>query len=972
MDLMDIVLICDDGYIVPTMVTLFSIIQTKKATSKIRANIIVKTSDKLKYELIKKIEQDDFTINIIYSDEAQIDNLNVSPRETFCVATTSALLKFFIPDFCKDCEKVIYLDGDILVRKDLAELYKTDVSNAYGAAVIDSGKLYSKRQIVLDTENYFNSGVMVLNIPKMRTVVNELVKEKQHQQDKSLMDQDVFNNVIGKNMIMLPIKFNFLYTNLARRNDKNIIKNLNVLYNTNYLNLREIYYDSYVLHFSSKDKPWLTTDAPMARKWYECFQMMKEYLKDKGSTELIDKFERGLPNDVRIQNAIRNKKLFGIKKEIIVSLTTYPKRIDRVNKVIDCLFEQIEIVDKIVLCLIKEEWNNTEELPKWIEEYSIKGLEILWGSKNLKPHNKYFYTMQKYPEDIIITVDDDNVYDNKVTETLLQSYMKFPNCVSANRVHLISFDKNKQIKPYMQWNSQVIHNMLVPNLSLLPTGVGGVLYPPHCLYKEAFNDELIKRLCPTTDDLWLKIMSVKQGISTVCAASHSNLNLLEEMQDTALYKVNRGGGENDRQFKNIWNYFSAEEDMIWKQEIYCDFQKINAVTEKPIFSLIVPICEKECNFVACVNSLLKQNVRNNEIIILDNGSKGKRLLEFAGNSKVKIVIDNFFTRAQAANVGLRMAEGQYILVANPHVSYHADFLEKVYQKASYNDADIIYFKIDYWDTVLKKYKFSDWEKKFYGFPAYATFSFDDIPNDKFSVFSYRVCDKVFKKDYLVSQKVQFAEEGSCYGDLNFIFTLIVNAERIVVVNEPLGEQDVNEILVHSIYNKWSFIRNSMLTFRKKLEVDFLKWDKCYQDYINFELFACMNEYKYVRADEIEEHYNQLKKDFKELDIIEDDEKFFYNDKLYRMRNHIRDFDFLWAMWKICNSVDTVDTTRVQIIERDNGNLRKENERMKERISELEYYQYSINEIRKSFSYKIGLFMTIIPRSLRRIKRFFKA
>lgn len=54
--------------------------------------------------------------------------------------------------------------------------------------------------------------------------------------------------------------------------------------------------------------------------------------------------------------------------------------------------------------------------------------------------------MQEYPDDIVITVDDDLVYPSDMIFNLYQSYLAFPDCVSGMRVHVIGADrKNKKL-----------------------------------------------------------------------------------------------------------------------------------------------------------------------------------------------------------------------------------------------------------------------------------------------------------------------------------------------------------------------------------------------------------------------------------------------------------------------------------------------------------------------------------------------
>jgi lipopolysaccharide biosynthesis glycosyltransferase len=80
-------------------------------------------------------------------------------------------LKYDLPDLLPDLDKVLYLDGDVIVSGDVRELYATDLTGHYAAVVenplgYDVGK-YVRNQLHF-TGRYWNSGVMLLNLDAMR------------------------------------------------------------------------------------------------------------------------------------------------------------------------------------------------------------------------------------------------------------------------------------------------------------------------------------------------------------------------------------------------------------------------------------------------------------------------------------------------------------------------------------------------------------------------------------------------------------------------------------------------------------------------------------------------------------------------------------------------------------------------------------------------------------------------------------
>lgn len=242
---------------------------------------------------------------------------------------------------------------------------------------------------------------------------------------------------------------------------------------------------------------------------------------------------------------------------IIVSLTSFPARMDEVPAAIGSMLRQTVKPDRIILHLTKSQFEG-KELPDKIKALMEKsGLEVVFCEENLKPHTKYLYAIQANPDAIVITVDDDIIYRPTLIEELYASYKRFPDCVSCLRAHKMRFSKEGELFPYNDWIMECHYDIDVPSHQLLATGVGGVLYPPHCLPKETFDKETIQKTCLNADDLWLKVMEIRKGTKVVlCADSQLPQEILEGAQTVSLLSGNVVGGRNDDQMKKILDHFS--------------------------------------------------------------------------------------------------------------------------------------------------------------------------------------------------------------------------------------------------------------------------------------------------------------------------------------------------------------------------------------------------------------------------------
>ncbi|THE14031.1 hypothetical protein E1I69_05905 [Bacillus timonensis] len=245
------------------------------------------------------------------------------------------------------------------------------------------------------------------------------------------------------------------------------------------------------------------------------------------------------------------------ERKVIVSMTTFPGRIDIVWIAIESLLRQSYRPDKIILWLAEEQFEGYSSLPPNLLKQQQRGLDIRFCD-DLRSHKKYYYTFMEYPEEIVITVDDDIIYPKNTLETLIKLHKKYPDCICCNRGHLILKNKNGTITSYNNW-IQNPTDYTKPSMLLCPTGVSGVLYPPNSVNKEVFNKNSIKELCFFADDLWLKIMSLKNDTRVVKSSSFpGELFTIDSSQNESLASFNVNQNKNDEQLKAILNRYHID------------------------------------------------------------------------------------------------------------------------------------------------------------------------------------------------------------------------------------------------------------------------------------------------------------------------------------------------------------------------------------------------------------------------------
>lgn len=262
---------------------------------------------------------------------------------------------------------------------------------------------------------------------------------------------------------------------------------------------------------------------------------------------------------MQMEHAILSSDTPGVSTErycdvdIIVSLTTYGRRLYDVCYTIESLMQQTCRPNRIVLWL--DPLTLSKRLPVALQKQMYRGLEVL-ATPDIRSYTKLIPALKNFPEAAIITVDDDMVYDFDIVERLIKAHHTDPTAIHACRVHTMKFDGKGNLLPYSQWDwctaSTVNRHFL--------TGVGGVLYPPHALGEEVFDEDVFRSICPTADDVWFTAMAKLNGTSIMKAETRSpngedyTCNL--DVQDMGLCRINTGiSGKNDAQIQAVFTRY---------------------------------------------------------------------------------------------------------------------------------------------------------------------------------------------------------------------------------------------------------------------------------------------------------------------------------------------------------------------------------------------------------------------------------
>ena len=111
---------------------------------------------------------------------------------------------------------------------------------------------------------------------------------------------------------------------------------------------------------------------------------------------------------------------------IIVSFTSWTKRIQYCKHTVDLMRQQTLKPDKIVLNLSTDEFpRKEEELPKELVAAQDDVFEIYWVKENNKVYKKIIPTLKRFPEDVIISIDDDIEYPKNFIEEMYGKFVEY-------------------------------------------------------------------------------------------------------------------------------------------------------------------------------------------------------------------------------------------------------------------------------------------------------------------------------------------------------------------------------------------------------------------------------------------------------------------------------------------------------------------------------------------------------------------
>lgn len=273
-NIVNIVFTTDSNYKDYLKTTIRTAIASKNKDSVYNINILCVDLSQKDCDIYKKFAGKNVTINtkkVSLESIKEVGNYEISYN-----VTRADLFKFFMPDLFPDLDKILYIDVDTAIVKDITELYNIDLKNKYIGAV---NKIIKDVDVEFKSDGKphykkvrkYNCGVLLYNLKLWRqsNIKDKLIKAKNIDEDRELMTQNIFNKVLDQSKIMqLPPIYNLLVQWRDIRINKYIFALRYLPYCANHnCEYKNLLSNAVIIHYADNTKPWKYRDNKVSKYW---------------------------------------------------------------------------------------------------------------------------------------------------------------------------------------------------------------------------------------------------------------------------------------------------------------------------------------------------------------------------------------------------------------------------------------------------------------------------------------------------------------------------------------------------------------------------------------------------------------------------------------------------------------------------------------------------------------------------------
>ena len=278
---------------------------------------------------------------------------------------------------------------------------------------------------------------------------------------------------------------------------------------------------------------------------------------------------------------------------------------------------------------------------------------------------------------------------------------------------------------------------------------------------------MFKELAPSADDIWFWAMTVLNGTKIrIPTAAQSNLIYIDidaQFNGENLSTKNIGQGKNDVQLRRIFEHYPALLEKLIRED----------VESKPYLSVVIPV-RNTAAMPACFENIFLQGFPDFELILINCGARVEvpplptnfHVVNYLGGSI-----------ADALNLGLQKAAGDYVLFRDENSIFPREALDLAAQTAGNSRADVVHF-VGHIQLESNNGRFvlDDAPELKRDTPM-----FFDAPKQFRAVswlqnkLSHRLDTKIFKREFLLKHGITFGNDLA-----EFLFQALIQADKYLI------------------------------------------------------------------------------------------------------------------------------------------------------------------------------------------------
>lgn len=376
------------------------------------------------------------------------------------------------------------------------------------------------------------------------------------------------------------------------------------------------------------------------------------------------------------------------------------------------------------------------------------------------------------------------------------------------------------------------------------------------------------------------------------------------------------------------------------------------MSEEIKVSVILPVYNVERYLKQCMDGILGQTMKKIEVLCIDDGSTDgslEILQEYEKrDSRVRTLSQANAGAAAARNRGMELARGEYLSFLDADDFFEPEMLERAYQCARREQAEITVFRGNRYDDTLETYIPMDYSIKSWQLPDKNPFCWKDMPDRIFTFAVGWAWDKLYLRKFVEEEKLRFQELRTS-NDLYFVFASLVKAKKIFTMEELLVHHriHVKGSLSATREKSWKCFYEACIALQEEL-IRMDVYGELEKGFVNWALHFCFWNLDTIEGAAYDKVYGLVCKECCERFGFFRHERDYYAqpelyDRLMQMRGH----------------------TCVEYLLLENKRLAEEKRRKQERIAELEMENRAV---KNSPTFRAGRVITAVPGKIKKVLR----